>query len=78
MLLVVPLRMKVLDEFAQRTSQRCFAEHDQFRQALLLNRAYPSFRAGVWIPRRQLNRLDSAGCKLPMGCGQSARYKAAL
>ena len=47
--LVIPFRVKVLHELAQRTSQRGFAEQDQFRQALLLDRADPSFREGVQI-----------------------------
>jgi hypothetical protein len=42
----------VLDELVQRTSQRSFAEQDEFRQALLFHRAQTSLREGVagnWI-----------------------------
>ena len=63
--LVIALRVKVLHELAPRASQRGLAKQDQFRQALLLHRADPSFRERVEIRASgwQRDRLNTTRCK---------------
>jgi hypothetical protein len=52
----------MLSELGERTFARAFAEQDQFRQAFLLNGAYPAFgeRIKVRTARRQRQCLYTA------------------
>src|SRR5688572_22218253 len=63
----------MLSEFGERTFQRAFAEQDQFRQAFLLNGAYPAFgeRIQVWTAGRQRQCLyTTCGQYRSEGCAE--------
>ena len=59
------------DEFGQCSLQRAFSEENQPREALLFDRAHPSFSVDIQIqaPRRNSKRLDAVGRQHIVECG---------